>query len=109
MNTRSNLAKAALAGLFSVGMLAAGAAYAGEHDKSSCKNASGCKGKAASAMEKAQCKSASGCKTVDGKEKHACKGLNSCKGNGGDGKNECKGHGSCATDGSKPNDGKMNE
>jgi hypothetical protein len=100
MNTKNKLATAALAGLFSVGILAAGAAYAGEHESASCKGASGCKGNAA--VEKAECKGASGCKTEDGKEKHACKGLNSCKGQGADGKNECKGHGSCATDGSQP-------
>lgn len=106
MNNRKILATAALAGLFSVGMLVAGAAYAGEHESASCKGASGCKGN--SAVEKAECKGANGCKTEGVKEKHACKGLNSCKGNGGDGKNECKGHGSCATDGSNPDYTKMN-
>lgn len=94
MTSSKKLAAAALAGLFTAGMLAAAPAFAGEGEKGSCKGASGCKGK--SAMEKANCK------TADGKEKHACKGLNSCKGNGADGKNECKGKGSCATDGSKP-------
>lgn len=100
MTTKKKLATAALAGLFTAGMLAAAPAFAGEHDKGSCKGASGCKGN--SKMEKAECKGKGGCKTADGKEKHACKGQNSCKGNGADGKNECKGHGSCATDGSKP-------
>ena len=100
MITKKKLAAAALAGLFTAGMMAASPAFAAEGDKGSCKGASGCKGK--SAMEKAECKGASGCKMADGKEKHACKGQNSCKGNGGDGKNECKGHGSCATDGNKP-------
>ena len=80
------------------GVAVAAPAFAGEHDKGSCKNASGCKSTAA---EKAECKGAASCKTEDGKEKHACKGMNSCKGQGADGKNECKGHGSCATDGSK--------
>lgn len=93
MSNTKKLATAALAGLFSLGVLASSPALAGDHDKASCKSASGCKGKGA-AMEKANSK------TADGKEKHACKGMNSCKGNGADGKNECKGHGSCATDGS---------
>lgn len=90
MSNTKKLATAALAGLFSIGTLAASAALAGEHDKSACNGTNGCKGKGG-AMEKA----------ADEKEKHACKGQNSCKGNGADGKNECKGHGSCATDGSK--------
>ena len=42
-------------------------------------------------------------------DKHGCKGQNTCKGNGGcksgdngcKGKNSCKGKGGCATDGSK--------
>lgn len=100
MTKKMKLATAALAGLFTAGILAASPSLAGDHEKGACKGASGCKGK--SAAEKAECKGKGGCKTADGKEKHACKGKNSCKGNGGDGKNECKGHGSCATDGSTP-------
>ncbi len=90
MTTKKTLAAAALAGLFTAGMLAA-PAFAADKDHSK--------------MEKASCSGKGGCAGKDGKaekEKHACKGQNSCKGNGGDGKNECKGHGSCATDGSKP-------
>lgn len=84
MTTSKKLAAAALAGLFTVGVMAGAPAFAAEEGKDGAK------------MEKANCK------TADGKEKHACKGKNSCKGNGADGKNECKGKGSCATDGSKP-------
>lgn len=81
------LATAALAGLFTAGVMAATPALAAEEAKAD--------GKDKAHAEKANCK------TADGKEKHACKGHNSCKGNGADGKNECKGKGSCATDGSK--------
>ena len=87
MNTKTKLATAALAGLFTACMITATPAFSGEHEKGSCKSANGCKGKTSSEAEK---------------EKHACKGQNSCKGQGADGKNECKGKGSCATDGSKP-------
>lgn len=80
MTKTQKLATAALTGLFTVGMLTAAPASAGDQAK----------------VEKANCK------TADGKEKHACKGHNSCKGQGADGKNACKGKGSCATDGSKP-------
>lgn len=90
MNNTKKLATAALAGLFTAALMTSSASFAGEHDKASCKHASGCKGKTT--------KEKSNCKTADGKEKHACKGQNACKGNGKDGKNACKGHGSCATD-----------
>lgn len=100
MDTKKKIATAALAAMFSAGVIACSPSIASEHDKATCKGASGCKGKAP--LEKNQCKEAAACKTADGKEKHACKGKNSCKGNGADGKNECKGHGSCATDGTKP-------
>jgi len=46
---------------------------------------------------------------MDSSDKHSCAGKNSCKGTGGcktgdngcKGKNSCKGKGGCATDGSK--------
>ena len=84
MTTTKKLATAALAGLFTVSLIAASPAFANEEGKDTTK------------AEKANCK------TADGKEKHACKGKNSCKGQGADGKNACKGKGACATDGSKP-------
>lgn len=90
MTNSKKLAAAALAGLFTVGMMSASPAFAGEEGKS------GCSGKDKAHAEKANCK------TADSKEKHACKGKNGCKGQGADGKNECKGKGACATDGSKP-------
>lgn len=88
MNTKTKLATAALAGLFTASLIGAAPAFAGEKGKSSCTGKTG--------AEKANCK------TADGKEKHACKGKNSCKGNGADGKNACKGKGSCRTDGGLP-------
>lgn len=95
MTTKKTLAAAALAGLFTAGMLAA-PAFAADKDHSK--------------MEKSSCSGKGGCGGKDGAEKHACKGHNECKGKGGcatdkhdcAGKNECKGKGGCATDGSKP-------
>jgi hypothetical protein len=89
MTKTQKLATAALTGLFTVGLMAATPAFAGDDSKSGCNNKTGSK------TEKANCK------TADGKDKHACKGHNACKGMGADGKNACKGKGSCATDGSK--------
>ncbi|MEQ1704616.1 MAG: hypothetical protein ABL867_01425 [Rickettsiales bacterium] len=89
MTTKKKLATAALAGLFTAGMLAA-PAFAADKDNSK--------------MEKASCSGKDGCAGKDAKgakDKHACKGHNECKGQGADGKNECKGKGSCATDDSK--------
>jgi len=80
MTASNKLATAALAGLLSVGIMAAGVAHAADDSTQTEKSAS---------MDKKM-------------EKHACKGQNSCKGQGADGKNACKGKGSCATDGSKP-------
>jgi len=80
MSTSTKLAAAALAGLFTVGVMGAGVAQANDH---------------AGKPEKSSAQSPNA-------EKHACKGKNACKGQGADGKNSCKGKGSCATDGSKP-------
>lgn len=112
MSINKKLLTAALAGLFSTTVVAAGVANAKEHNKGgeganaegtetatekhACKGLNSCKGK--SPDGKNECKGKSECSTI---EKHACKGLNSCKGNGPDGKNECKGKSECATDGSK--------
>ena len=94
MSKTKKLAAAALAGLFSVGMMTAQASFAGDHEKS------GCAAKEGEKMEKHQCKGMKthGDKNEKHKEKHACKGMNSCKSMGGDGKNACKSKGSCRTD-----------
>ena len=112
MSINKKLLTAALAGLFSATVLAAGSANAQDpvqgnegtpaegtesaQEKHACKGLNSCKGN--SPDGKNECKGKSECSTI---EKHACKGLNSCKGNGPDGKNECKGKSECATDGSK--------
>lgn len=78
--TPNKFAAAALAGIFSVGIMTAGVAHANE----------GAAMVKSSSIEKTD---------AAAKEKHACKGMNACKGQGADGKNACKGHGSCRTDG----------
>lgn len=65
MPIKNKLAVAALAGLFATSVIATNPAFAGNHDKGSCKSASGCKGNAGT--EKTNCKS------TDSKEKHNCK------------------------------------
>lgn len=71
MTTSIKLATAALAGLYTAGMLVASPALASDHEKSACKGASGCKGKAAA--EKTNCK------TTQSKEKHACNATEASK------------------------------
>lgn len=68
MTNTKKLATAAMAGLFSVTLLAAGAALAGE-EKASCSGKSGCSGK--DVKEKAAC---------NGKESNSCSGKNGCSG-----------------------------
>jgi hypothetical protein len=85
ITSKTMIAGAAMAGLFTGTAARVQAAYSGTNP--------------GSAIHKMDA-------TVD---KHACAGKNSCKGNGGcktgdngcKGKNSCKGKGGCATDGSK--------
>lgn len=67
MTTTTKLASAALAGLLTVGLLAATPAFAGEHDKGACNGKSGCKGKAAA--EKSECKGKAEKAGCEGKDK----------------------------------------
>lgn len=80
MTKTTKLASAALAGLLTAGLLAAQPALAGEQEKSACKGANGCTGKAAA--EKSECKTKSSCNGKDGKS--------SCKGKDGE-KASCSG------------------
>ncbi len=87
MTTKKTLASAALAGLFAAGMMMASPVLAAEHEKSACKGASGCKGKAAA--EKSECKGKASCKGEAEKaagshdDKASCNGKSECAGKDG--------------------------